>query len=136
MSLFNRSIFSWKSAATRKKEEEQYRLWAFPYGEKQQESLKALFKEVFAKSDNFTMFTFLSCKEMYEKALEDFGSSNAAVEAMVNNRLNVRLQVISQIKNDDWLKYIALVLADKDVDGQCEYPSAEEIIKTAQEIGS
>ena len=136
MSLFNNSIFSWKSAAAQKKEEEEYRRWAFPYGEKQQEALKALFKEVFARSDGFTMFSFLTCKEMYDKALEDHGSSDAAVEAMVNNRLNLKLQVVSDIRKDDLLKYIALVLADRNVDEQCEYPSAEEIIKTAQEIGS
>jgi len=134
MSIFG-NMFSWKSAATRKKEEEQYRRWAFPYGEKQQENLKALLKEVFSKNDGFTMFTFLSCKEMYDKALEDFESHDAAVEAMATTRLNFKMQIIKQLKKDEWLKYIALVLADKDIDENCEYPSAEEIIKTAQEIG-
>lgn len=132
--MFGKELFSWKSAATRQKEEEQYERWAFPYGEKQRDSLNTLFKEVFLSDDCFIMFTFLSCKEMYDKALKDFGSSAAAVEALVDNRLNVKMQIIKQLKEDEWHKYIALVLADRDIDAQCEYPSAEEIIKTAQEL--
>ena len=133
MSVFG-NLFTWKSAAERKREEEAYGKWAFPHGEMQRNNLKSLLKDIFKKEDGFTLFTFLMCKEMYEKALGDYGSRDLAAQKLAEGKKQSRLQLIKQLKKKDWLIYIALVLADENVDESCEYPSADIIIEKAQEL--
>ena len=133
MSVFGK-LFTWQSAADRKREQAAYEKWAFPYGEKQRDNLKSLLETVFKKNDGFILFNFLMCKEMYDDALEDNESRDLAISALINKRKNNRLQIIKQLKPKEWLLYIALVLADKNVDESCEYPTAEQIIAKAQEL--
>ena len=135
MGIFGKKLFSWKSAAEQKKEQEEYEKWAFPYGDKQRDNLKSLLFDIFGKDEGFILFTYLTCKEMYEKALSDLGCRDSAIEEMVDNRLGIRLQIIKQLKQKDWLLYIALVLADENVNEDCEYPTAEKIIAKAQKLG-
>ena len=135
MSVFG-NLFTWKSAADQKKEQAAYEKWAFPYGEKQRDNLKVLLKAVFGKDEGFILYTYLTCKEMYEKALLDYGSRDSAIKELAENRLGIRLQVIKQLKQKEWLKYIAIVLADENVDEDCEYPGVDEINISAQELGT
>ena len=135
MSLFGKNIFSWKSAAAQKKEQKEYEKWAFPHGEKQRENMISLLTDVFNKNDKFNLFTYLTCKEMYEKATEDLGSRDDALEMLITNRLNMKQQVIKKPNQNEWLIYIALVLADEDIKEDCEYPTKDMIIQKAQEIG-
>ena len=134
MSIFG-NLFKWQSAADQKKEQERYEKWAFPYGEKQRDSLKSLLVTIFKKDDGFILYTYLMCKEMYEKYLEDFGSRDIAVRELIACRKKNRLQIIRQLKQNEWLNYIALVLADEDIDESSEYPTADQIITKAQELG-
>jgi len=134
MSVFG-NLFTWKSAADRKSEQIAYEKWAFPYGEKQRDNLKSLLKAIFKKDDGFILFIYLTCKELYENTLEDSGSRDQTIRELVNGRKSNRLQLIKQLKQNEWLTYIALVLADENVDESCEYPSADEIILKAQELG-
>ena len=131
MSVFG-NLFTWKSAADRKREEAAYEKWAFPHGEKQRDNLKSLLKTLFKKDDGFTLFAYLICKELYEKALVDYELRDEAIDKLVNGRKDNRLQIIKQLKQHEWLIYIALVLADENVDESCEYPTADEIIAKAQ----
>ena len=133
MSIFG-NLFKWQSAADIKREQAAYEKWAFPHGEKQRDNLKSLLKEIFKKDEGFVLFTYLMCKEMYEKALEDSDSRDMAINELVNSKKNSRLQVIKQLKQNEWLLHIALVLADEKVDESCEYPTADMIIAKAQEL--
>ena len=131
MSLFESQIFSWKSKATQKTEQEAYDKWAFPYGQKQRDNLQELLFAVYPKETvATTLIPFLTCKELYEKALKSSESRDGAVDALVNKQKKFK-QII---RKKDMPMYIALVLADAGVDEKCQYPTAEEIRQRAQEI--
>ena len=133
MSIFG-NLFKWQSAADVKREQAAYEKWAFPHGEKQRDNLKSLLKDIFKKDEGFILFTYLTCKEFYERAMEDSTSRDMAIDKLVNGRKESRLTIIKQLKQHEWLTYIALVLADENVDESCEYPTADMIIEKAQEL--
>ena len=131
MALGEFQIFSWKSKATQQKEQETYEKWAFPYGEKQRNALQTLLLEVYPKeSIPTTLIPFLTCKELYGEILIKAGSRDSAVDVMINRQKKYK-QII---KKKTMTTYLALVLADADIDEQCEYPSAEEIRTRVQEL--
>ena len=124
MALGEFSIFTWKSRATQEREQEEYALWAFPHGQKQRDNLEKLLLEVYPKETvPTTLIPFLTCKELYESVLKKAGSRDLAVETLINNVKKYK-QII---KKKNMTTYIALVLADADIDELCEYPSADDI---------
>ena len=124
MALGEFKLFQFKSKKQIEKEAKEYALWAFPYGDLQKEKLSALVKELSPKTPvQLSLASFLTCKELYENALENSESRDDAV----NNMINVIRSYSQLIKTDEMPLYLALVLADADVDDSCEYPSAEEM---------
>ena len=141
MNIFGKKLFTWQSATQQKKEQEEYAKWAFPYGDLQRDNLKSLLNNLLKKDDgfinkhdSFMLYIYLTCKEMYEKALLDYGCRDLAIKELVDNRMGVSLQVIKQVKQNDWLKYISLVLADENIDENCIYPTSDTIIENAQKL--
>jgi len=131
MALGEYQIFTWKSKATQEKEQEAYEKWAFPYGQKQRDALQELLFAVYPKeSVPTTLIPFLTCKELYEGILVKAGSRDGAIDVLVNKQKKYK-QII---KKKNMTTYLALVLADADVDEQCEYPTAEEILARAKEL--
>ena len=130
MSLGEYQLFSWKSKATQEKEAEEYEKWAFPYGEKQRDALQKLLSAVYPNSSiPGTLIPFLTCKELFEALLNKHGSSNTAVDVLINTQKKYK----NVIKKKEMTTYIALVLADSTVDEQCNYPTVEEInIRTTE----
>ena len=125
------SLFTWKSKAAQEKEQEEYAGWAFPYGDKQREKLQVLLLALYPKeSIPTTLIPFLTCKELYEGILKKVSSCNEAVDTMINEQKKYK----SIIKKKDMATYVALVLADAEIDERCEYPSADEIRARAQEL--
>jgi len=131
MALGEFNMFSWKSKEAQKKEQEEYALWAFPHGQKQRDNLETLLKELFPK-DNTAMIliAFLTCKELYEGELRSCGSRDEAIVEVISDQKKYR----HLIKSKETAMYIALVIADADIDELCEYPTADEIRASAQEI--
>ena len=124
MGLGEIQLLTWKSKATQQKEAEEYEKWAFPYGQAQRDALQKLLFAVYPKASlPETLIPFLTCKELYEDFLNKHGSSDAAVDVMINKQKKYK----SVIKKKDMTTYIALVLADASIDEQCEYPAAEDI---------
>ena len=133
MALGEYTLFTWKSKATQEKEQSEYAKWAFPYGEEQREKLQALLLSVYPKeSIPTTLIPFLTCKELYEGIMKKSASREEALDIMINKQKKYK----RIIKKKDMATYIALVLADSEIDEQCEYPSVEEIREHAQEIES
>ena len=131
MALGEYHLFTWKSKATQEKEQETYEKWAFPYGQQQRDNLQKLLLEVYPKeSVPTTLIPFLTCKELYESVLTKAGSRDGAVDLMINKQKKYK-QIL---KKKTMSTYLALVLADADIDEQCEYPTAEEIKKRALEL--
>ena len=124
-------FLGFKSQAEIKKQQEEYNIWAFPYGEQQRAALEALMKELLPKeSPQFLMFGYLTCKEFYEKHMEKEDSGEFDI-VNFGNMLKKRRNVVNR---KHLHIYIALVQADKKVDEKCEYPSAAEIMENAERL--
>ena len=131
MALGDYQMFSWKSRAAQEKEQQDYEAWAFPLGEKQREALQALLFELYPKeSVPTTLIPFLTCKELYEGLLKKTGSRDAAVDTMINKQKKYK-QII---KKKTMSTYLAVVLADAEIDESCSYPSAEAILERVIEL--
>ena len=132
MPLGEISIFSWKSKAAKAKEAADYEKWAFPYGQKQRENLEKLLLEIFPKEIvPHTLIPFLTCKELHETIMQNNScSSDEAVDLLINTTKNYK----RIIKKDNMTTYIALVLADAQIDESAEYPTAESILQHRDEL--
>ena len=133
MSLGEISWLSFKSKATIKREQEEYAKWAFPYGQEQRDNLEKLLKDIYPKEPMPSLLIpFLTCKELYGDILEKAGSADAAVDVMINKQKNYK-QII---KKKTMTTYLALVLADAEVDESCRYPSTGQILEKVEELES
>ena len=131
MPLGEFKLLQWKSKAQQQEDAEKYEKWAFPHGQKQRDNLEALMREVEPKEKlPFIMMGYLTCKELYEKHLKTTGSNTAAIDTM----LNVDKKYTQIIKKKELTKYLALVLADAEIDETCEYPSVETIRERIVEL--
>jgi len=131
MALGEFKLFQMKSKKQREKEEREYAAWAFPFGDLQRENLTTLVKELKPKeSPQICLASFLTCKELFDNVLEEAESYDAAVDKMINGIVSYG----QLIKKDEMPFYLALVLADAKVDEKCEYPSADEIRASVQDI--
>jgi len=133
MALRDFSLFSFKTKETKDKEQIAYELWAFPYGQEQREKLDALMHELNPKGRReFMMVGFLTCKELVSKYSEKCDTEEKALEYIIN----VEREQTQIVKKNELTTMLALVLADKEIDKSCEYPSADEIRARAQELES
>jgi len=131
MALGDFSIFSWKSRETREREQKEYSAWAFPHGQGQRDKLEALLRELRPKErKEFLLMGYLTCKELYERYLKDLGSREGALDYMINVEKKYK-QIVSR---RDMTTYLAVVLADAEIDESSEYPSADEIDTVIQEL--
>ena len=131
MALGDFNLFSFKSKEQSEREQEEYNEWAFPHGPKQRENFEQLLRELLPKVDMpFALMGFLTCKELYERYLKKLGSSEQAVEALLNKDRGYK----GIIKKKEMPRCIALVLADAQVDESCLYPSADELRNSIEKI--
>jgi len=131
MALGEFKMFQFKSREQREKEEHEYAVWAFPYGDLQRENLTALIRELKPKeSVPIFLTSFLTCKEIYESTLQKSESRENTIEKMLNEikRYN------QLIRPKEMPMYLALVLVDKDIDERCEYPPIDVIKAKIQEL--
>lgn len=133
MAMNDSKFFLWKSKETQQKEQGIYAKWAFPYGQKQRARLEGLIRALYPKESLSSMlFSFLTCKELYEGFIKRSATSEEAIEALINKtKRHMHL-----IKKKDLTTFAALVLADANIDQSCEYPSVDEIRAKAQELES
>ena len=125
------TMFSWKSRAKQQEEQTQYEKWAFPYGEKQRENLVALLKELYPREDMaMVLVPFLTCKELYDTALKNNRSRTGAVDVLINDYKKYK----RIIKKTEMTTYLAVVLADSDLEENAVYPSADEIRESVKEL--
>ena len=131
MALGEFRLFQFKSKKQQEQEARQYAEWAFPFGELQRENLTNLVKDLVPKASvPICLASYLTCKELYEDVLENSESSEIATEKMLRSIKNFG----QLIKAKEMPLYLALVLADANVDETCEYPPAEEVKKRIQEL--
>jgi hypothetical protein len=131
MPLGEFSLFQFKSKAQADKEAVEYETWAFPHGEKQKKALASRLKELKPKeAEQIMLISFLTVKELYEAAVKETESEGNAIENLI-----VKAGRYKQIVHPkDLNMYIAAVVADAEIDENCEYPSAEALRERIQEI--
>jgi len=131
MALEQFNLFRPKSKEQRENEEKEYAAWAFPYGEMQKDRLSALLKELIPKSSSpLNLFSFLTCKELYEKTFE----ASESREDTIIKFMNAIKSQKQMIKKSEIPIYLALVIADAEIDENCDYPTADTMRLRIQEI--
>ena len=131
MALGEFTLFNFKSKKQREKEEREYAAWAFPHGDIQREKLTELMRGLKPKEPpQIMMFSFLTCKELYKNQFEESKSREEAIVRFLGSAKNYK----QLIRRDDLCMYLAVVLADGDIDEQCAYPGADEIRARAAEL--
>ena len=131
MALGEFKLFQFKSKKQREKEEREYALWAFPYGDLQREKLGDLIMELIPKASlPIYLASYLTCKELFDNTLEDAESRDSAINKMING-IGSYGQLI---KKNEMPMYLALVLVDAEIDEKCEYPPIDEIRAKIQEL--
>ena len=124
-------LVAWKSKETRIREEKEYEKWAFPYGQNQREKITALLQSVFPR-ENATMalFTYLTCRELYENALKIYENRDTAINKMLSGEKRYK----SLISKKYLPLYLAIVLSNEEVDEDVGYPDAETITWRAEQL--
>jgi len=131
MALGEFKLFQFKSKKQREKEEKEYAAWAFPYGDIQKEKLGDLIKELIPKASiPICLASYLTCKELFDTAIEDTETREEAINRMINNVGSYG----QLIKKNEMPTYLALVLVDAEIDEKCEYPPIDEIRAKIQEL--
>ena len=131
MALGEFKLFNFKSKQQREKEEREYAAWAFPHGDMQREKLAELMRELRPKEQpQMMMFSYLTCKELYKNQFEETKSRESAIGRFLGAAKNYK----QLIRKDDLCMYLAVVLADAEVDDQCVYPGADEIRAEASKL--
>jgi len=130
MSIHDIPLFTWKSKKKKAKEMKEYAIWAFPHGQLQRGNLTKLLSEVFpGQSPQYVLISFLTCKELFDDAL-DGREPDQAIDVMINLQKSYKRIV----KQGEMTTYLALVLADRQIDSGAQYPAAEEIHAHAAEL--
>ena len=131
----DKSFIFGKSKAQIEEENAKYKVWAFPHGEIQRERLEERLRELYPKEKSIAnvLVPFLTCKELFEGDLKEYGDAGRAIDYI----LNVRKKYKFILPADGMPLMLALVVADWKLDPQLvEYPSAEEILATAADFRS
>ena len=131
MALGEFKLFQWKNNKQIEREAKEYAQWAFPFGEIQKEKLGALFSELKPKEmSSILLVSFLTCKELFGSAKEETETQDDAVKSFFKLAKNHS----SLVKKKDVTMYLAVVLADLEIDEECSYPSADKIRERIQEL--
>ena len=122
--------FTFKSAAQRKKEREEYDLRLFPYGEKQRQTIVSILKQLLDHFDGeLSLYQYLVCKDILITADEKTISREKIDE------LTSALRFTMKKKNrDDLFSYIALCEADLKIGEDLNYPDIRTLKERAQEL--
>ena len=129
-------LFSFKSKAEREREARAYEKWAFPYGQPQREKVSAILKELLPEEPgSAALAVFLMGKEGYVGSVkEDPDEVAAKSEEKKLKRIRARVDNLLPGKKKKKLisRYVALIIADSKVDESLNYPSVQELRKSAQ----
>ena len=97
----------------------------FPYGEVQKEKTISILKEMMTyKDEEMMVYNYLVLKQLVMKKGEDPDLIRLAKKNVRNTLRN----------SDDVYLYLALALADKQIDEKLDYPSKEELQNKANEL--
>ena len=127
------NLFRFRSKKQQEKEMREYAAWAFPYGQAQRERIANLLSQLVPKEDAaIAMVIFLTGKEAFcdregdwEEGVERNPLLDAA-DALRRSGMRVNKQHVPL--------YLALILADSQVDEELRYPEAGELLDMARKL--
>ena len=126
-------FLSMKSKKEREREEREFSHWAFPYGSQQQERLRRLMRELFPReAPELAMMCYLTAREVYLDKYGDYEDDpdfDPEAEA-----LRVLAKGSVRPPRGDIPVYVALIVADAQVDENLAYPTREEILAIAKKL--
>ena len=130
-----RELFPWltfKSRAQQKKEQDAYAAWAFPYGMQQKKAVRALLRELLPKEDAaLAMVQFLVGKEAFCDKYEE--NLNPNRNPLRDAELALQKSGF-RCKRPELSLYLALIVADSQVDERLLYPSAAQRRAAARQL--
>ena len=137
MALGDIQWLQWKSKSTRERDEQEYAQWAFPFGDAQKEKIALCLKELFPKEDpSVSLVCFLTAKEIISRVYQIYNIDAHRTFALqsINKDLK-RYKRLFRPKETNVI-YCALALADLDITHELNYPSADELRVTADELAA
>ena len=120
-----REFFEIKSFKQKEAEQRQYNQWAFPYGEKQRKIVNDLILELMSDEKKTGLVVYLLGREAFQEA-EREDPMVAACKAMGD-------QLPGKHRRKQYL-FLALILADSQVDESLCYPEAETLRQEAKRL--
>ena len=137
MALGDIQWLQWKSKSTRERDEKEYAQWAFPFGDEQKDKITLILKELLPKEDPaVALVCFLTAKEIISRVHQIY--SIAAHRTFALESINKDLKRYKRLfrPRETNVLYCALALADIDITRELDYPSAEELRATAEELAA
>ena len=119
------SFFEIKSFKQKEEEQRQYTAWAFPYGQAQQSKVQELILELMPDEKKTGLVVYLIGREAYQTA-DSEDPMVAACRAMSH-------QLPGRHRKKRYL-FLALILADAQIDGNLQYPDGETIRLEAKKL--
>ena len=134
------SVMEWlgfKTAKQRALEAKRYDKWAFPYGQEQKEKVTQLLSQLLPEEKSqMALLVFLQGKQGYTGGNAAEGKpprecseekrvyyAQWAMETTLRGKLRKRMP-----------RYLALIMADQQVDATLQYPSVEQLLQMAEEL--
>ena len=120
-----REFFEIKSLKQKKLEQLQYNVWAFPYGQAQLQIVNDLILQLMPDEKKTGLAVYLLGREAFQTAKNE-DPRIAACRTM-------KSQLPGKHAKKRYL-FLALILADAQVDERLEYPDAQQLRKDAQQL--
>ena len=130
-------LFTIKSPEEEAEDSRRYDRWAFPYGEAQKEAVKELLRQLLPKEDLRTaLAVYLIGREGYRGSYqkEERTDLRSREQRLQDANRALRRQLVGGRLRKLLPTYMAVILADLEVDEQLQYPSTEELRRRAQEL--
>ena len=118
-------FFAIKSLRQKKQEQEEYNRWAFPYGQAQLDAVRDLILELMPDEKSTGIAIYLMGREAYQSAEGQLALTKA---------YNTMTDWLTGKHRRKVYTFLALILADAQVDENLNYPDAETIRKKAKEL--
>lgn len=118
------NFFEIKSFKQKKEEQRQYNLWAFPYGQAQQQIVENLILELMPDEKKTGLVVYLIGREVYQKAEEDnMREACRAMKCHLPGKHGMKVYL-----------FLALIRADAAVGEDLNYPDAQAIRQEAKRL--
>ena len=126
-----------KTPAQRAKEAQRYDRWAFPYGQNQREKIEQLLAQLLPEEDSkIAMMLFLQGKQAYtgEEPIWGDGPRECSDRERIAYAIRGMEENLRGKKRIRIARFLALIIADQQIDETLNYPTKEELLALADTL--